>query len=376
MTLVGSVVSKLVYAALLSVVLFATLVVGSLVRGSSGAGAMMSFLVMAALWWAVFLKREELVGLLSISPEGEGGSGALGKLAGLYASVRLGRALVGPLAHGGAGAGRLGAAGGAALAGGFAGTRADRTEATKRLARGQLDRRAQSRLDSRFAQAKELIKRQDARRTRRRELASKRSEAADEAAALRERIARAGSPGERVGLERKRGEALSREGRLATAERKIEDEIGGDAEAERSARRLVSEAEARAGERGARWGPREVSAAREAIRHEVNEPIASPTHAWRVGLSPEGYGALGGSAREAAHRKVEAELRGDRAAFGAIPDVPAGIVGASGARRYRKALRAEHGVDADRLVLAGARTVRRERRDRSRRLPPRGGISR
>lgn len=56
-TLLGALVSKLVYAAILSVVLLATTTVASLVRGGGGVGALMSFLVMAALWWAVFLKR-------------------------------------------------------------------------------------------------------------------------------------------------------------------------------------------------------------------------------------------------------------------------------------------------------------------------------
>ena len=58
---------------------------------------MMAFLVMAALWWAVFLKREELVGVLSVAREGEGGSGTLGRLAGVYAASRVGRAILGPL---------------------------------------------------------------------------------------------------------------------------------------------------------------------------------------------------------------------------------------------------------------------------------------
>src|SRR6185295_15054517 len=88
-TLAGALVSKLIYAALLAVTLFATNVVASLVP--TGAGAFMGFLVMAGLWWAVFLKRDDILSFLSVAPDGEGGSGRLGALTGLYATQQLAR---------------------------------------------------------------------------------------------------------------------------------------------------------------------------------------------------------------------------------------------------------------------------------------------
>jgi hypothetical protein len=104
-TLAGALISKLIYAALLAVTLFATNVVASLVP--AGAGAFMGFLVMAGLWWAVFLKRDDILSFLSVAPEGEGGSGRLGTLTGLYATQQIARRVTGPL---GAGTGAAAAA--------------------------------------------------------------------------------------------------------------------------------------------------------------------------------------------------------------------------------------------------------------------------
>ncbi|MQA76345.1 MAG: hypothetical protein GEU88_18795, partial [Solirubrobacterales bacterium] len=83
-TLLGALASKLVYAALLSVVLLGTTVIGSLVSGQGGIGATMAFLAMAALWWAVFLYRNTLLSFVSVSREADEGQGRLGSALGLY----------------------------------------------------------------------------------------------------------------------------------------------------------------------------------------------------------------------------------------------------------------------------------------------------
>ncbi|MQA76295.1 MAG: hypothetical protein GEU88_18520, partial [Solirubrobacterales bacterium] len=94
-TLAGALIAKLVYAALLAVVLFATTVIASLV---DDVGAMVAFLVTAGIWWAVFLRREGLVSFLSVSRDRDGGASHGGgswrsRLLGLETTARLGRTL-------------------------------------------------------------------------------------------------------------------------------------------------------------------------------------------------------------------------------------------------------------------------------------------
>ncbi|GIK77725.1 MAG: hypothetical protein BroJett022_14150 [Actinomycetes bacterium] len=363
-TLLGALLSKLVYAAILSVVLLATTTVASLVRGGGGVGALMSFLVMAALWWAVFLKREQLIAAISLPGSGEGGGGRLEGLTGLYGGIRLGRAIARPL---GAAAGAGGGAAGAA-AGGFLGARAaDRAEGTSRLARGQLDRRAERRLDARYEAERQVVERQ---RERKAELGAV---AAERRALLGSAAAASGSEGgdARHGLG---AEAWERAERLGERERELRHEIAAQSERARSAAAFVGRAEERERSRGGRWGGRELAEGRELIRREVDRPLDSGAHAWRVGLSPERYEALTGREREEAHGRVARELRADRLAFGAIPDRPEGAVDPRRQRGFRREL--ARGEAEGRRQLRGAEAAARRER-RSHRAPsPRRGVSR
>ncbi len=66
LTLIGAVLAKVIYAAFLSVVLLGISILG---RADNPAGSATGFLLSSAFSWAVFLKRAELVGWLSIAPE-------------------------------------------------------------------------------------------------------------------------------------------------------------------------------------------------------------------------------------------------------------------------------------------------------------------
>jgi hypothetical protein len=377
-TLLGALVSKLIYAALLSVVLFATTVVGSLIRGGGGVGAMMSFLVMAGLWWAVFLKREELVAWISVSrDDSEGGSGALGRLTGLYAATRMGGAILRPLGAGAGGAAR-GAAG--AAAGGFLGSRHDRAEGTRRVAEGELERRARERLAGRRRDAENLISEQAGRRARLAALTAERAEAVE--AAGRHRAAGSDAPDRWA---RGRHQDASRDAdqrgeRLAAEHGELSARIAADEAREAGARAFLARAEERRAASGSEWSAGNLANAREAIRRDANQPVSSGVHAWRVEMTPERYERLEGRERETAHRKVADALRQDRTAFGAIPDRPEGAVKRAGQRAYRGAVRREHGTAGHRQLQAAGRAARRERRrvdgGRARRLPPPGGASR
>ena len=65
-------------------------------------------------------------------------------------------------------------------------------------------------------------------------------------------------------------------------------------------------------------------------------------------MSPERYAALSGPERERVHGQIKQQLRDDRAAFGAIPDRPQGLVGrrVAGVRYRARAHRQEGGAGA------------------------------
>lgn len=377
-TLAGALVSKLVYAGLLSVVLFATTVIGSLVRGGGGVGATMGFLVMSGLWWAVFLKRDELVSFISVSPDGsEGGSGRLGSLGGAYAATRIGRAMLAPLSSTASGAG--GAAVGAAR-GGFVGQRADRAEGARRVAEGQLDRRAEARLDARLGQEQTIAAEQSTRRGRLSELSAQRS-GAFKAARRAESAALAAPEGAaRTRQLRARAKALRRADSLRIPERELRSEVRVAEPRARAARSFTERADERERAAGSRWSEGDLAEAREALRREADRPISSGAHAWRVAMAPEHYEGLRGRERETAQGSVGEQLRADRAALGAIPDRPEGLPRPQQTRQFRSELVRHRGSEARRTLADAGRAARDERRGaqriRVRRLASRRGVSR
>jgi len=356
--LLGALVSKLVYAALLAVVLLATTVIGSLVSGQGGVGATMAFLAMAALWWAVLLNRNTLLSFLSVSPEAAEGHGRLGSMLGLYSIATLGNRLT----RGESGRRR----GPGELKDGLLGDRHDRREATTHLARRDLARRGESRLDRRLEDARGAIAEQDQRRERLAQASSDRGEAQGRAKGdpvgdnkgPRASAVIADAPGAPPqASERER--ALRRQ--IAAHEPQVAEAqalVGGAAERERAGQ--------------PRWTASQRAASREAIRREADRPVSERVHAWRAGLSPARYTELEGAERERIHGDVAKQLGADRAAFGAIADRPQGTVKPRASRRYRRELLGRPG--GKQRLHAERKALTRRRRAAQRRA--RRGVSR
>jgi hypothetical protein len=354
--LLGALVSKLVYAALLSAVLFATTVVAGLVDGGGGIGATMALLVMAALWWAVFLKRESILSFISI--QRQDADGRLGAMLGLYAASRVGRQMLSPVAGTATrGAGRV--------RDGLAGTGEDRRRATGALARGQLEDCADERLESELAASRQLIGAQGAREAELERVREQRGRAAKWFS---------GDSGERAAWHRHDGDSAAindrdfglDEERGAAREAELRREIASHAGPVASARALAGRVGAREQAGESRFSASERAASRQRLRAELDRPVSDPGHAWRAGMTAEQYAALEGAQRDRVHGEVESQLRSDRRAFGAIPDRPAGLRGWRDARRYRRfeLLRRPGGEQA---LHAERRAATRRRRARQRR---------
>ena len=143
LTLLGAIAAKVIYAAFLSIVLLGISILGQ-VDGPGGSAT--GFLLSCAFTWAVFLKRAELVGWMSI---GEAEPGA-GRLAGKVAAFTLARRM--SQSTGGAvkGVGRRGA-------NWARGRAAERGEATRETAKGSLQESARALADQRYRQAKRTV---------------------------------------------------------------------------------------------------------------------------------------------------------------------------------------------------------------------------
>jgi hypothetical protein len=143
LALIGAVLAKLIYAAFLSVVLFGIVILGS-VDGSGGSAT--GFLLSAAFSWAVFLKRGDLIGWISVGEhERLAGLGTAG-IAGFALGRRAARSPARAVTKGAASASRA--------------TR-ERSrisgEATRRTARERLGDSARALGDARLAEARETV---------------------------------------------------------------------------------------------------------------------------------------------------------------------------------------------------------------------------
>jgi hypothetical protein len=88
LTFLGALLAKVIYAAFLSVVLFGIVILGS-VDGSGGSAT--GFLLASAFSWAVFLKRSDLIGWISVGDHEHLAGVGIGGLAALGLATRLGR---------------------------------------------------------------------------------------------------------------------------------------------------------------------------------------------------------------------------------------------------------------------------------------------
>ena len=337
LTLLGAVIAKVIYAAFLSIVLL-----GISVLGRADGGSATGFLLSSAFSWAVFLKRADLIGWLTIGEVERTASKGFG-LAGV-AAYGIGRKLArdtgGTLrgvAHRGVERGRERLALGAG--------------ATRETARVSLQERARGLADQRHSEARRTV-------------------AAFEASGP----ANSGSPAASAD-----GDPPQRSAPAPGADPRADDSRRGSRPSGtptrakyEDARELLERAgrnERRSGERWSEEDLRRFAAEDRRLLENSRDPA---DHAHRAGYERSRFEALRGPERQRAEAEIERARRRDLTRLSVAADPPGRIVG----RPRLAAERVRQGAE-------GARSARREqlralRRDRHAHdyLNPRRNLSR
>jgi hypothetical protein len=346
LALIGAVLAKVIYAAFLSIVLLGIVLLGS-VDGAGGSAT--GFLLSAAFAWAVYLKRHELIGWISV--------GEHERLAGLGMRGLAGFALGRGALRGSARAARSATV---ATARGSRERKEMRAEATRRVAGDSLDETARALAEARLREARATVAAEEPARGPERPHQARRREASAPSAGEAPRPTRAPKPGRPPS----RSEAL----------RPDRKEGDGPAPAPSPERRRAEELIARARRNEARGGERWARGDLDRFAREDRRLLRTSTdpadHAHRIGLDRHRLEALGGPERERAVERIEKARRRDLRRLEAGPEDrgPAG-------RPARLAL------ERLRQLGEGALPERREqlralRRERRRRPSPRRNLSR
>ncbi len=143
LTLLGAVIAKVIYAAFLAVVVLGIAILGQV---GDGGGAATGFLLACAFTWAIFLKRAEMVGWMSIG-DVRHEHGAVGRVAAVAIGSKLGSVAARGAGQGGRRAGRWASARGA-----------EREAATARVAGDAMRERASALGDQRYREAQQTVK--------------------------------------------------------------------------------------------------------------------------------------------------------------------------------------------------------------------------
>ena len=347
LTLLGAVVAKVIYAVFLSIVLLGISILGH-VEGPAGSAT--GFLLSCAFAWAVFLKRTELVGWMSIG-EAER---AAGRGLGQFAALRMG--------------GRVAAVPGGALrgvarrAGDMRRSRAALgSEATRETAKGFLQGSARALADQHYQEARETVSTAEAK----------------SAAAKSSAKGTAGA----------KGKGASRPDPEATEAPKTRQESAGaeagaspappSAERYRQAKELLARVDRNQSRLGERWSDRDLQRF-EAEDRQLLESSRDPAdHAHRAGYERTQFEALKGPERERAEGEIEKARKRDVQRAAASSEVPGRIVGRGrqGAERIRQGLEdlGEFGSSNRSEQLLRLRRERRAATLPSRRNMSRGG---
>jgi hypothetical protein len=311
LTLLGAIAAKVIYAAFLSVVLL-----GIAILGASGGAT--GFLLACAFTWAVFLKRAELVGWMSIGDiEPAGRRGFVGQVAAFAIARRMSRGASGALQ----GVGRRGAQWRRVR-----GT--EGAEATRATAEGSLRGRARALADSRYGEARRSVAEFEARH---------------------------GDPGGRSqpGETRTGGAAKSGSPRASSQA----------SAAERTryerARALVARAERNERSLGQRWSERDLDRFADEDRQLLRSSRNPADHAHRAGFERAEFEALRGEERERAEAAIEKATKRDRQRLDVASELPGRIVGRGRQLAERVRQHGEGDAGARREQL---RRLRRERR--------------
>jgi hypothetical protein len=348
LALIGAVLAKVIYAAFLSVVLLGIVVLGS-VDGAGGSAT--GFLLSAAFSWAVFLKRQELIGWISV--------GEHERLAGLGTAGVAGFALGRRAARSPARAVTKGAA--------AASTRTRErsrlaTEATRRTAKDSLGQSARALADVRLREARETV-------------------------AAEGRPGRNGAPGyppdpstaERPKTRRTdaSGDAVHRDAEAPRAQprsaRPADPAPSGPPERVRAARELVARARRNQAGGGERWRAEDVRRFAREDRDLLRNSTDPADHAHRIGLERSRFEELRGGDRERAEAQIEKARRRDARRL----EVSTGSDGRGAAERPRLALERirQLGEGEAPRRREHLRRLRRERRSQDH-LAPRRNLSR
>jgi hypothetical protein len=353
LALIGAVLAKVIYAAFLSVVLLGIVVLGS-VDGSGGSAT--GFLLSAAFSWAVFLKRGELIGWISVGEHERLAGLGVGGIAGFAIGRRVART---PAK--------------AARSATVAGTRQARergrlgAEATRRTASGSLDDSARALADVRLGEARETLAAHERSRA---------SDGEDRRTRSRPR-ARADSakPGDRGAGGPKASSAGGPGGASTRPAQARSDRPPPPPERYRAAKKLVARA-ARNEERGEeRWTRRDLSGFAREDRALLRDSTDPADHSHRIGMERSRFEALEGPDRERAAEQIERARRRDaqrlEVSQGTDPEArPATELPKLALERVRQVA----GGDGPRR-REHLRTLRRERRSRDH-LAPRRNLSR
>jgi hypothetical protein len=361
LTLLGAIVAKVIYAAFLSVVLLGIAILGK-VNGSAGSST--GFLLSCVFTWAVFLRRAELVGWMSIGEGESGRSHGLGL--GHFEAMRVGRRVAGMPFGAARGFGQRTSH--------WHGARsAERAEATRATAGAALKNSARRLADDRYEQAQRTV------------------------AAYEGGQSRAGSPGAEVskrGAASSSGEGFKDQARglvhapkASTAQPSPQSSApGGSAvsgaaapppspERYQQAKQLLARAARNERTEGKRWTDRDLKGFESENRGLLKGSDDPADHAHRVkGLGRSKFEALQGADREAAAKEIERARQRDAKRAQVSSELPGRVIGRG--RQKAEAMRQHRdSLAGDNARWQHLRRLRRERLAR-RDLPPRRGLSR
>lgn len=291
LTLLGAIAAKMIYAVFLSVVLLGISILGQ-VEGPGGGAT--GFLMSSAFSWAVFLKRAELVGWISIgeTDRQSGGGLAPGGIAAFALARRISQSGTGALS----GVGRRGGHWTRARA-------AERGEATRETAKGSLQKSARALAEQRYRQAKHTVKKFEGSSAR--------------------------SSGRRQGPARaaRREQASSARKEGTDASSGADRRQGVDRERYEQARDLLSGVDRNQRLHGQRWSERDLERFEAEDRELLKRSRDPADHAHRAGYDRAEFEALRGPDREGAEAAIEKATKRDRQRLDVAGNVPGRVVG-------------------------------------------------
>ncbi|MTD44873.1 hypothetical protein GKE82_11365 [Conexibacter sp. W3-3-2] len=357
--LLAAAVAKAIYALLLAIVLAINGIVAGL---DTDLPWLAVWLVSAVFWWGVLLKRDELLGWLSLGTQDDKSN----SLARAYYAARMTAPVASALTGGTATvagapvAATLVASGAARTA--HTHRREDADEGLRVAATTELRDRARARLDHRYTQLHETLTAHDDARAKTQGLTRRITtlERTIDQAENAERRAR--TPEDRAEAQQRRRDARAERGKLIAQRKALEPRLMPRAE-EGVARRFIETADRTQVETGERYSTRQLDLQIEELRADTEHPTTDERHAWRAqswrpGLPEAQLADLAPDDRQELDRHLTAQLDRDRALLAAVPSLEQPSTRPRGAARRT----ARQAVDPD-LLRDRTREARDQRRN-------------